>query len=87
MALSYWIRIAQHLNRPETDDLGEKVQESVCPCRFPTQFEFIHVRRFNRLKPRVNTGQALPIQLIRDTGLYTKAMADSGMDPAMTQPR
>jgi hypothetical protein len=35
MALSYWIRVAGHLNRPETGDLDEKVQESVCPCRFP----------------------------------------------------
>ncbi len=34
MTLSYWIRVAEHLNRPETGDLGEKAQESVCPCRF-----------------------------------------------------
>jgi hypothetical protein len=34
MALSYWIWVAEHLNRPETGYLGEKVQESVCPCRF-----------------------------------------------------
>ena len=29
----YWIRVAVHLNRSETGDLGEKVQKSVCPCR------------------------------------------------------
>ncbi len=33
MAISYWIRVAEHLNRPETGDLGEKGQESVYPCR------------------------------------------------------
>ena len=33
MALSYWLPVAENLNSPETSDLGEKVQESVCPFR------------------------------------------------------
>ena len=30
-----------------------------------TQFEFIHARGFNRLKPNIDTGQVTPIQLIQ----------------------
>jgi hypothetical protein len=41
MALSYRMRAAEHLNRPENGYLGEKVQESVCP---PVDF---HVLVYN----------------------------------------
>jgi hypothetical protein len=30
-----------------------------------TQIEFTHARRFNRLKPGIDTGQAIPPELIQ----------------------
>jgi hypothetical protein len=30
-----------------------------------TQFEFTHARRFNRLKPGIDNGQAIPPELIQ----------------------
>ena len=35
-------------------------------------FEFIHARRFNRLKPSIDTGQAIPLQLIQENKLLFK---------------
>ena len=49
MALSYWIRVAEHLNRPETDYLGEKVQESVCPANTLVLFSPVIFILFDKL--------------------------------------
>jgi hypothetical protein len=32
LVAGYWLRVAEHLNRPATGYLGEKIQESVYPC-------------------------------------------------------
>jgi hypothetical protein len=42
MALSYCLRVAEHLNRPETSDQGEKVQGSVCLYRLIRYGPWVH---------------------------------------------